>query len=185
MAHRSPDPAAFVDTRRVGDATITVVSEGALKWPPRFSIPEEELRRVLPDLDEQGRVWLGLNDIIIRLGGAVIVVDPGMDDPDSRWQRDRARVWPNWPVTRSPGLAAAMADLTIEPEDVTHVLITHPHVDHYPGVTVERGDDLVAERIGREIRVARIPIRTSSVSNWSIGWACSTSSIRNGKSCRG
>jgi glyoxylase-like metal-dependent hydrolase (beta-lactamase superfamily II) len=144
MAHRSPDPAAFVDTRRVGDATITVVSEGALKWPPRFSIPEEELRRVLPDLDEQGRVWLGLNDIIIRLGGAVIVVDPGMDDPDSRWQRDRARVWPNWPVTRSPGLAAAMADLTIEPEDVTHVLITHPHVDHYPGVTVERGDDLVA-----------------------------------------
>jgi glyoxylase-like metal-dependent hydrolase (beta-lactamase superfamily II) len=72
------------------------------------------------------------------------VVDPGMDDPDSRWQRDRARVWPNWPVTRSPGLAAAMADLTIEPEDVTHVLITHPHVDHYPGVTVERGDDLVA-----------------------------------------
>jgi glyoxylase-like metal-dependent hydrolase (beta-lactamase superfamily II) len=115
-----------------------------LKWPPRFLIPEEELRRVLPDVDAQGRVWLGLNDIIIRLGGAVIVVDPGMDDPDSRWQRDRARVWPNWPVTRSPGLAAAMADLTIEPEDVTHVLITHPHVDHYPGVTVERGDELVA-----------------------------------------
>jgi glyoxylase-like metal-dependent hydrolase (beta-lactamase superfamily II) len=144
MAHLSPDPAAFVDTRRVGDATITVVSEGALKWPPRFLIPEEELRRVLPDVDAQGRVWLGLNDIIIRLGGTVIVVDPGMDDPDSRWQRDRARVWPNWPVTRSPGLAAAMADLTIEPEDVTHVLITHPHVDHYPGVAVERGDDLVA-----------------------------------------
>ena len=144
MAHRSPHPAAFVDSRRVGDAEITVVSEGALKWPPRFPIPEEELRRVLPDLDEQGRVWLALNDIIIRLGEAVIVVDPGMDDPDSRWQRDRARVWPNWPVTRTPGLAAALADLLIAPEDVTHVLITHPHVDHYPGVTVERGDDLVA-----------------------------------------
>jgi glyoxylase-like metal-dependent hydrolase (beta-lactamase superfamily II) len=42
------------------------------------------------------------------------------------------------PVTRTTGLAAAMAQLGIAPEGVTHVVITHPHGDHYAGVTIER-----------------------------------------------
>ena len=95
----------------------------------------------MPEADEDGRVWLGLNVIIIRVGEALIVVDPGMDDPDSVWQRERPRAWPDWPVTRTPGLAAALVELAISPEDVTHVAITHPHIDHYPGVVVERGGD--------------------------------------------
>ena len=135
---------AFVDTRRVGDATVTVISEGTLKWPPRFAISDAALKQALPDTDSEGRVWLGLNVFIIRLGDAVVVVDPGLDDPDSPWQRDRSRVWPNWPVTRTPGLAVAMAHLGIATQDVTHVLITHPHGDHYPGVAVERDGEIVA-----------------------------------------
>ena len=135
--------APYIDTRRVGDATVTVVSEGGLLWPPRFPITETEFRQAMPDADAHGKVWLGLNVVIIRLGDALIVVDPGMDDPDSAWQRDRSRVWPDWPVTRTPGLGAAMDTLGIDPDEVTHVVITHPHGDHYPGVTVERGDDLV------------------------------------------
>jgi glyoxylase-like metal-dependent hydrolase (beta-lactamase superfamily II) len=139
---QSPE-APFFDTRQVGDATVTVVSEGGLLWPPDFPASEEELRQALPEADEAGRVWLGLNVVIIQLGDALIVVDPGMDDPDSAWQRERPRAWPDWQVTRTPGLGAAMVALGVAPEDVTHVVITHPHVDHYPGVTVQRGDDLV------------------------------------------
>jgi glyoxylase-like metal-dependent hydrolase (beta-lactamase superfamily II) len=96
----------------------------------------------MPEADVDGRVWLGLNVVIMRLGESLIVVDPGMDDPDSAWQRERPRVWPDWPVTRTPGLAAALDELAIAPEDVTHVAITHPHVDHYPGVVVERAGGL-------------------------------------------
>jgi glyoxylase-like metal-dependent hydrolase (beta-lactamase superfamily II) len=129
----------FFDTRRVGDASVTVISEGGLLWPPRFPVPEPEWRQALPEADAAGRVWLGLNVVIIRLGDALIVVDPGMDDPDSSWQRDRPRVWPNWDITRTPGLAVAMGELELAPTDVNHVVITHPHADHYPGVTVERG----------------------------------------------
>jgi glyoxylase-like metal-dependent hydrolase (beta-lactamase superfamily II) len=134
--------ASFIDTRHVGDATVTAVSEGELLWSPRFPVSESEWRQALPEADIDGRVWLGLNVTIIRLGEALIVVDPGMDDPDSAWQRERPRVWPDWPVTRTLGLAAALVDLAIAPQDVTHVAITHPHVDHYPGVVVERAGGL-------------------------------------------
>ena len=140
----SPHSPRYIDTRRVGDATVTVVSEGELLWPPRFPVAETAWRQAMPDADAEGRVWLGLNVIIIRLGEALIVVDPGMDDPDSAWQRDRSRVWPNWAVTRTAGLVAAMSELGMSPDAVTHVVITHPHADHYPGVTVERGGVLVS-----------------------------------------
>ena len=56
----------------------------------------ERLGRLMADAE--GRVWIGLNVAIIRLGDATIVVDPGLDDPDSAWQRERPRVWPNWAV---------------------------------------------------------------------------------------
>ena len=127
-----------IDTRRVGDATVTVVSEGELLWAPRFPAPESEWRRAMPEADAEGRVWLGLNVVILRLEGALIVVDPGLDDPDSTWQLARPRVWPSWPLRRTPGLAAALADLGIDPAAVTHVVITHPHGDHYAGVATER-----------------------------------------------
>jgi glyoxylase-like metal-dependent hydrolase (beta-lactamase superfamily II) len=130
--------ASFIDTRRVGDTTVTAVSEGELLWSPRFPVSETERRQAMPEADEHGRVWLGLNVVIIRAGDALIVVDPGMDDPDSAWQRERPRAWPDWPVRRTPGLATALLELTISPDEVTHVAITHPHVDHYPGVVVER-----------------------------------------------
>ena len=84
-----------IESRRVGDATVTVVSEGELLWAPRFPAPEPEWRRAMPEADADGRVWLGLNVVIIRLENALIVVDPGMDDPESDWQRERARVWPD------------------------------------------------------------------------------------------
>jgi len=129
--------ASNIDTRRVGDAVVSVVSEGELNWDPRFPASEEEARQAIPEADDEGRIWIGLNDVFIRLGDAVIAIDPGLDDPDSSWQRDRPRVWPHMPVTRTAGLAAAMAQLGIAPEEVTHVVITHPHGDHYAGVTCE------------------------------------------------
>ena len=143
MAVQDPSRgASFIDTRHVGEATVTAVSEGGLLWPPRFPVSESEWRQAMPEADADGRVWLGLNVIIIRLGEALIVVDPGMDDPDSAWQRERSHVWPDWTVTRTPGLAAAMVELAIAPQDVTDVVITHPHDDHYAGVVVDRAGTL-------------------------------------------
>lgn len=135
---------SFIDTRALGKATVTVVSEGTLRWDPRFPGSESERRAAMPDADEEGRVWLGLNVVIVQLSGATIVIDPGLDDPDSDWQRARPKVWPDFPVTRTAGLAAALDQLGIAPESVTDVVITHPHGDHYAGITFDRDGELNA-----------------------------------------
>lgn len=126
----------FVASRRVGDATVTVVSEGTLVWAPRFPVSDAEFRRAVPEADAEGRIRLGLNLVHVRAGGASVVIDPGCDDPASAWQRAFAQKWPG--CTRSPGLAAALARIGEAADGVSHVLITHAHADHFGGVAVER-----------------------------------------------
>ena len=66
---------------------------------------------------------------LVRSGDAVIVVDPG--------------------IIESPGdIVAALAERTVTPEDVTHVFLTHHHVDHcrnagqFPSAIVVDGDSV-------------------------------------------
>lgn len=132
----SPDP-SYMSSRHVGDAVVAVVSDGALRWAPRYPAPEADWRRALPEADAAGRIWLGLNVVLIELDGARIVIDPALDDPGAsfdRWFADEESI----EIVRSPGLAAGLDLLGWEPESVTHVVITHPHGDHYGGVARER-----------------------------------------------
>ncbi len=126
----------FVTSRRIGEATVTVISEGSLWWAPRFEIPEDTRRRAMPEAASDGKIPLGLNLVHIRLREASIVVDPGCDDPMSSWQRQFATRFSG--VTRSPGLGAALGAIGIPSETVSHVVITHAHGDHFGGVAVER-----------------------------------------------
>ena len=135
--------AAISETRQVGDANITVIADGEMLWEPRFPVPEAEWRAALPDADGEGRIWIGLNVVLARLGDALVAIDPGCDAPDSAWQSTLPQIWPNWPIRRTAGLDVALAELGIDPAEVTHVVITHPHGDHYPGVCREVNGDLV------------------------------------------
>ena len=123
---------SFVAARRIGSATITVISEGVLPWALQLQAPEAEWRAAMPEADERGVLQLGLNLVHIQLGDASILVDPGFDDPSLSADEG----WPG--LVRSPGLSAALHSLAIAPEQITHVLITHTHSDHYAGVSVER-----------------------------------------------
>lgn len=133
---------AHVASRRIGDATVTIISEGALSWAPRFQVPEAEWRRAMPEADTTGKITLGLNLAHISIGNASILVDPGFDDPSSAWQRRFAAKWPG--LSRSVGLLAGLASIGVQPEEITHVVITHTHEDHFAGVTVEWGDRHIA-----------------------------------------
>ena len=139
-----PDPSrslAYATERLVGRATVTVVSDGELHWAPRFPVPDTEWRRAMPEADESGRLWFGLNSVLIQLGEAVIVVDPGLDEPGSTFERNFVR-YLGVSLNRSPGLVAALPALGVAPEAVTHVIITHAHGDHYAGVVGERDGEL-------------------------------------------
>ena len=57
MAAQDPSRvASFIDTRHVGEARVTAVSEGGLLWPPRFPVSEPEWRQAMPEADADGRV---------------------------------------------------------------------------------------------------------------------------------
>ena len=120
----------FFDTRRIGEASVSVISEGTLPWAPRLQAPEAEWRAVVPHADAAGVVPLGMNLALIHTGEAVILVDPGFEDPSDT----DAETWPG--LVRSPGLHAALQSMDVKPEQITHVLLTHTHGDHYAGVTV-------------------------------------------------
>ena len=134
--------ADYVDQRRIGEATVTVISEGSLVWAPHFPVPEAEWRAAMPEANEAGEVQLGLNLVHLRLGDASIMVDPGCDDPGSSWHEGFAKRFKG--VSRTPGLGRALEGIGVLAQDITHVLITHGHGDHFAGVTVEEGDALIA-----------------------------------------
>jgi len=130
----------FVASRRIGGATATVISDGTLEWSPRFPISDEERRRAMPDADADGKLTVGMNFVHLQVGGGSIVVDPMCDDPTSAWQHEFAAKWPG--MTRTPGITAALREIGVCPETVTHVVITHAHADHLAGVALEAGGGL-------------------------------------------
>lgn len=131
-------PASYVSARRFGDATVTVINEGSLPIPIAsvFSPPEAEWLRAHGEADPQGRLMSDQAVIHVRIGAASILIDPAYDDPGSAWERAFAAKWPG--VTRTPGMAAGLASIGVRPEEVTHVLITHAHDDHFAGVVAAR-----------------------------------------------
>jgi glyoxylase-like metal-dependent hydrolase (beta-lactamase superfamily II) len=132
----------YIDTRQIGNASVTIINEGAISWAPAFPVAESEWRAAMPDADEHGEVPLGINVALIQTKDATILIDPGMDDPSSAWQQEFARKWPG--STRSPGLATALAEIGVQPNQISHVLITHAHHDHLCGLTIERDGENVA-----------------------------------------
>ncbi len=122
----------LTSSRQFGAATVTLISEGVFPWRLELNAPEAEWRSAMPEADATGAIMLGINVAHIRLGAASILVDPGFDDPD----RTPPGQFPG--LSRSAGLVAGLRSIGVAPDQITHVLITHTHDDHFAGVTVER-----------------------------------------------
>ena len=126
-------PAQYVSARRIGRATVTLIDDGALRWHPHLPVSEDERRRAMPEAAPDGTLTLGCHVAYIRLGAASVLVDTGYDDPSPQFGRAHPA------FASSPGVTAGLASIGVLPEDITHVIITHAHGDHFAAATVERG----------------------------------------------
>jgi glyoxylase-like metal-dependent hydrolase (beta-lactamase superfamily II) len=85
------------------------------------------------DVDERGHSVIGVNGMIVRLGDALIAIDPttlrGVDD-----------VAPLAVAEPGPTIEQALDRLAVDPDAVTHVLITHGHPDHFSAVLAGETD---------------------------------------------
>lgn len=135
-------PASYVASRRIGDATVTVINDGMLLIPIASVFPADEAAwlRAHGEVDAQDRLPSDQAVIHVRIGAASILIDPAYDDPGTAWDRAFATRWPG--IVRTPGMAAGLASIDVRPEEITHVLITHAHDDHFAGVVVERDGQL-------------------------------------------
>src|SRR5438874_13603260 len=116
-----PSASSYVDSRRIGDATVTVINEGVARWAPELPAPEVEWRRAMPEADAAGRIPIDFHVVHIRIGDASILVDAGFDDPSSAWGRAFVAEWPG--ARRTPGLRAGLATIGVQLEQITHILI--------------------------------------------------------------
>jgi glyoxylase-like metal-dependent hydrolase (beta-lactamase superfamily II) len=141
MTHQTPE--ASISSRRVGDATITIISEGTIVGPVQLQVPEAEWRHAISEVDSRGMHHFGLNIAHIQLGDASILIDTGgFDDPSSGMAQKFANIFPSF--TPTPGLHTGLMHLGVTFDTITHVLITHAHSDHFSGVTTLRDGQPVA-----------------------------------------
>jgi glyoxylase-like metal-dependent hydrolase (beta-lactamase superfamily II) len=119
-------------TMRVGDARVTMLNAGDMRLllKAELEVPEALWRPQYGDLFERPDVCPSLS-IYVEHQGVRALVD--INDyratvtPDSQYALAG--------YTPPPTIPAQLASLGVRPEDVTHVVITHTHWDHYAGTT--------------------------------------------------
>ncbi|HAF11146.1 MAG TPA: MBL fold metallo-hydrolase [Chloroflexi bacterium] len=88
--------------------------------------------------DEQNRVTMDMNCVLIRDVDHVVLVETGAGSKLTEKQRGI------YGIERPPQLLDELAKRGVRPEDVTLVVNTHLHFDHSGGNTRRDGDELVA-----------------------------------------
>src|SRR5579885_1376884 len=125
----------YVRTLPLGSATVTVINVGDIFFPlaEAMDVPESEWRPGYAEVFEKP-LSFGSQCVHIALPGASILVDAG------NYERSFPPSSPFFlqGYQPPPDLLAQLRTQGIEPEDITHLIITHAHFDHYSGVTIER-----------------------------------------------
>jgi glyoxylase-like metal-dependent hydrolase (beta-lactamase superfamily II) len=130
----------YVQSRPLGDVTVTAINDGSIALPVELTVPEEVWRQEIA-VDLEGKLPLDSHVLLVRIGGSTMLIDAGLDEPGSSGEHRLVEEWPG--LRRTPGVVAGLASVGIKPEEVTHVLLTHVHFDHVLGLAGERDGRLV------------------------------------------
>ena len=120
----------YLRTVQLGAVTITIINVGDIQAPydEWLSVsPEERSAYAMAKLI--GSVRMPIQCFHVALPGVSILVDASSYDfpPDHPW------VIPQYQPP--PGLLAGLAQANVQPDEITNVIITHGHFDHYNGTT--------------------------------------------------
>lgn len=100
------------------------------------SAPPEAWRRHF-DVEDDGRMRFAVRGLLLRSRASTVLVDAGCGDTLP------AALVEEYGIDSPPGsLQRAMASCGVSPGEVTHVLLTHLHLDHLGGAVVREGGEL-------------------------------------------
>ena len=86
--------------------------------------------------DELNRIGLACNCMILKRPDALVLVETGCGDRFTEKERQIFAIG-------GSSLSSSLHQLGLEPESITHVVLTHLHFDHVAGALVKRGNDLI------------------------------------------
>jgi len=98
-----------------------------------LKVSEEVWRPKYGKLFEQDIFTPG-NTVYIKLPSASIIVDP---NDYSESCQPGSKYFPSPGYQPPPTMLEQLDDLSVKPSDITKVIITHAHYDHYAGVTIK------------------------------------------------
>ncbi|WP_179221984.1 MBL fold metallo-hydrolase [Inquilinus limosus] len=132
VATSDPVMAAGVDRYRFGDVEIVVISDGPMHLGPPGDnyplAPRQQLQEIVArDGNASGEFVVQQNCLVARMPGQCLLVDAGVG-PNPFFGPTTGRLRRN---LNAAGIA---------PEDVTHVLLTHAHLDHAGGLITVEGE---------------------------------------------
>lgn len=119
-------------TVRVGDARVTLINAGDMRLilARELDVPETLWRPQYADLFERPDVCPSLS-VYIEHQGVRVLVDA--NDYRATMEPDSQYALPDY--APPPAIPGQLASLGVQPEDITHMVITHAHWDHFAGTT--------------------------------------------------
>lgn len=138
-------------THRLGGLDLAILSDGKfyIDAGATFGIvPRVMWEPFAGPLDERHRLTLGLNSLLLRSHGRLILVETGVGDKPGGWRRQSS------PAAQG-NLLADLAALGVQPEEVDVVINTHLHADHCGWNTRLEGERLVPTFPRAEYMVTR------------------------------
>lgn len=119
--------ATMVATRTFGNARVSVVSTGSCYIRPRFK-SGQAWQTPTDVVNDDGMALHGINSLVITRSERVSVVDPCSLEPSE------TTLGGGSVLTPGPTLDESLDALGVDPADVTAVIVTHGHDDHYVGL---------------------------------------------------
>lgn len=125
---------------RLGDLELTLVSDGEFRLDggAMFGVVPRNLWGKAKPPDEQNRIRMGTNCLLVARGNDLLLIDTGIGDKHDAKFLDMYALEPG--ATRLPD---SIRQAGYELEDVTHVVLSHLHFDHCGWNTRAEGGRLV------------------------------------------
>jgi glyoxylase-like metal-dependent hydrolase (beta-lactamase superfamily II) len=147
---------------RIGDIEIEIINDARILADAggAFGLVPRPLWSPFIAPDDQNRIPMDHNCLLVRAGGKTILVETGYGLKLSDKQIARLS------LTRlEGGLVAGLAKRGVKPEQVDLVINTHLHADHCSGNTVTEGDAIKPVFPNAEYRVQRLEYADAAFPN--------------------
>ena len=124
---------------KLGQFDLHLISDGhfRLDGGAMFGVIPKALWNRTTDCDEQNRVRLALNCLLIRTGEYNLLVDTGCGH---KYTAKQMRIYG---IEHPPDILSQLAGRDLEPADIDIVINTHLHFDHCGGNTLVRADEVI------------------------------------------